>query len=1031
LAPNKRKILEAARKHAQKGSKDRALKEYEKLLKLDPRDAKLRLEIGDAYRRWGQVDEAVTAYTKVAEQYMAEGFDARAVAVFKQIQNLDRERFDSYVPLAELYQRMGLVSEAIQSLQTAADGYHRQGRKRDALDLLRRMATLDPSNTNSRLKVADLLRQEKLFDEAIAEYEEVHAELERQGEREAAGQTLERILEIQPERIASQTLLARNLLQRGLADQAESYARRAVEAEPDQTDHYELLADVYRAQQRDEPLAETYRALAELYRRRGDEDRARDILQRFVPLDGFSAPLDDDAVLTAAGALDADELLGQEEPTLLDEHLLDEEVQLDDEAAPRHDLAEETVLELGHEPEAAPGPSLPRQLDDDLGAAPEGDPEHLLAEASVYLRYGKRDQALKNLESILSNNPEHRGALEKLGEAHADAGDASAAVDAWLQAADQARRQGDQDGLLVLRDRIAALDPGAAESLGLGSAEPEPELEEVVELGGDEPSPQLELEDPAPDEVELDIDDHVEIELEDGEADAPASSPAAQPDGAEAEPAGASVSQSEHIEEDLEEAEFYRTQGLFDEATAIYERVLERAPNHPLALVRLGEIEAERGGDPGAGGAAATDAVEPAAGPPEDLGVGDDLSDWSDGGLSDTDVDFDGPLVDEDASESEGVGIEPEPADDEAPPAPVAAAAEEPDEVEIEFDDDEPDADEDTDEDTDTASLDDSGEITGVELDVGGVETTAASPHADAVEEADASIDVEVPDEIDDEYEVEEPGPEPLSRDLPAFDDPDPGAASFDLAAELSDVFERDAGASDGNLGPGASDDGFAAVFREFKKGVSQALEEGDHEAHYDLGIAYREMGLLDDAIGEFRAAIGSPLRRVDGLHMLGLCCLEQGQLDEAVGHLREALETADVTQEQALAVRFELGRAFEQKGDVSAAREAWESVAAIDPGFCEVEERLTGLEEAKAEAAAPPAKQEFESFGDLFEDDDAAPQAGAPDARDDHESFEDLMEDDEDPDDASGPPAPAAEPEPAREAPPRPRRRKKKISFV
>ena len=107
MAPNKRKILEAARKHAQKGAKDRALKEYEKLLKLDPRDAKLRLEIGDAYRRWGQVEEAIAAYTKVAEQYMDEGFDARAVAVFKQIQNLDPNCHAAYVRLAR---GLGMVS---------------------------------------------------------------------------------------------------------------------------------------------------------------------------------------------------------------------------------------------------------------------------------------------------------------------------------------------------------------------------------------------------------------------------------------------------------------------------------------------------------------------------------------------------------------------------------------------------------------------------------------------------------------------------------------------------------------------------------------------------------------------------------------------------------------------------------------------------------------------------------------------------------------------------------------------------------
>ncbi len=67
MAVNKRKVLDAARKYAQKGAKEKALKEYHTLLKLDPRDAKLHLEIGDCYRRWGQIDEAITQYTRVAE----------------------------------------------------------------------------------------------------------------------------------------------------------------------------------------------------------------------------------------------------------------------------------------------------------------------------------------------------------------------------------------------------------------------------------------------------------------------------------------------------------------------------------------------------------------------------------------------------------------------------------------------------------------------------------------------------------------------------------------------------------------------------------------------------------------------------------------------------------------------------------------------------------------------------------------------------------------------------------------------------
>ena len=159
MALNKRKVLDAARKFAQKGAKAKALKEYQKLLQADPRDAKLLLEVGDAYRRWGQAEEAIAQYSKVAQQYRQDGFDARAVAVFKQILNLDPKHYSAYVSLAELYQRMGLDSEAISALQTAADGYHKEGRKTDALELLRQMAALDPTNTTSRLKVAELLRQ--------------------------------------------------------------------------------------------------------------------------------------------------------------------------------------------------------------------------------------------------------------------------------------------------------------------------------------------------------------------------------------------------------------------------------------------------------------------------------------------------------------------------------------------------------------------------------------------------------------------------------------------------------------------------------------------------------------------------------------------------------------------------------------------------------------------------------------------------------------------------------------------------------
>jgi len=202
-------------------------------------------------------------------------------------------------------------------------------------------------------------------------------------------------------------------------------------------------------------------------------------------------------------------------------------------------------------------------------------------------------------------------------------------------------------------------------------------------------------------------------------------------------------------------------------------------------------------------------------------------------------------------------------------------------------------------------------------------------------------------------------------------------------------------------------------------------------------------MGLLDDAIGEFQLSKGSPSRCVDSLHMLGICCHELDRAEEAVVHLQTALKVAEVTDSQVMAIRFELGLALESIGEIGSAREAWELVAAVDPSFCEVEQRLAALEDAKPEPEPEPDAG-FESFTDLFDAEDEAVDAGedsASGAFEANEPPEDLIVDANEvlvEDDAglAGPgdtASAAQEPEAPAEPQPQPprRRRKKKISFV
>jgi tetratricopeptide (TPR) repeat protein len=438
LALNKRKVLETARKHAQKGAKAKALKEYNKLLKADPRDAKLLLEVGDAYRRWGQAEEAIAQYGKVAQQYRQDGFDARAVAVFKQILNLDPKHYAAYVSLSELYQRMGLDSEAIAALQTAADGYHKEGRKGEALDLLRQTAALDPTNTTSRLKVADLLRQEGMESEAVSEYRAVVEELDSQGNREQVLVVLERILEVNADDLDTLNSLTKNLMASGELDRAEVFAIRMLNAstEPSQ---YELLMELYSQGGNDEKLAEATRGLAKLHRDRGDEETARTLMQR-LPVEEVGS--------SSRMAVDVSEVA---EPDLEDDELLEEEpfLTLDDEASPSAaPLAADEDDAIDLETEAPqPGDLV------DPTPLPEGDPDQLLAEANVYLRYGKRDQAIASLRGVLAQDPVHRAALEKLGEAYAADDQKGPAVEVWTQAATQAREAGDAETFVGLKNQ--------------------------------------------------------------------------------------------------------------------------------------------------------------------------------------------------------------------------------------------------------------------------------------------------------------------------------------------------------------------------------------------------------------------------------------------------------------------------------------------------------------------------------------------------------------------------------------------------
>jgi tetratricopeptide (TPR) repeat protein len=137
----------------------------------------------------------------------------------------------------------------------------------------------------------------------------------------------------------------------------------------------------------------------------------------------------------------------------------------------------------------------------------------------------------------------------------------------------------------------------------------------------------------------------------------------------------------------------------------------------------------------------------------------------------------------------------------------------------------------------------------------------------------------------------------------------------------------------------------FTDMLETFKRGVAQNVDESDSDSHYDLGVAYMEMGLLAEAISEFQKALrgdASPERRVRAHESLGQCFITQGAHDIARTSLLSALQESHLGDEQLVGVLYFLGVASDALGYATDAEEYFRRVVAVDIGFRDARERFS-----------------------------------------------------------------------------------------
>lgn len=118
-------------------------------------------------------------------------------------------------------------------------------------------------------------------------------------------------------------------------------------------------------------------------------------------------------------------------------------------------------------------------------------------------------------------------------------------------------------------------------------------------------------------------------------------------------------------------------------------------------------------------------------------------------------------------------------------------------------------------------------------------------------------------------------------------------------------------------------------------------LESGDSQSHYDLGMAFREMGLFDEALTEFRQAAEDPVRRVECLIQQGACLRDKGDFTRAESALQSLLGAPGLSLEETSAIKYELALTCEACGRASDAARMYGEIEAANPAFRDVKTRL------------------------------------------------------------------------------------------
>jgi tetratricopeptide (TPR) repeat protein len=962
VAINKKKALDAAQKFLQKGQIDKAITEYRKVCEADPDDLRSLQKLGDLYARQGHRQEAVATYMKLAEMLTARGFANRAVSIYKQILQLNPLLVPVYVKLSALFKELGLSKDARIFNQRAIEILQKTGNQDDLLNLLKRIVEGDPEDAISRITLAETYLRVGNTTAAVAELEAALPLLREQKLDDLFIRAAERLLYHYPDNIELCRELAVLHLRRNEVPRAMKLLLFSRKKNPEDVQTMDLLARHFISTGEVNKAAVVLAEKAKVHRKLGEEDLLRETYQRMVEID----PSDLEAKRALREASPQSPMPPPPPPPPPPARAAV------DHAETEIPIFEDSIVGARRSSVPAPAhrssptPHSPRESFEKVAPAPAvaaGDDSaaaKYVEEVEIYMKYGLVDKAVEHLEEGVDRIGGNALLYEKLKDIHLDQGDMDQAIEHLFNLAGLLQEKEPGRAIVALKEilLIAPEQPRALRMLSTLDADGAPasaveEIEEFEEIEDLEPEPEPELEPvelkplgrPLPEAV---YDSFLEKETSDPGLQLPSIEEAqsrSDPHDSTLERESSDPGQPLGALERESSDAALKLPSLGPEAEdEPLETESEDEMARALESVTLPELELEE-----------LDALETETEEFDTPTVPDLFDDILSAPL---------PVLEHEPEPAAGVPVPDlfpalEARPPVAPPPPVASA----DQLA-----------------TSTAVEEALEEVSffvqqglGSEALMFLRDLLLQYPGNRLIEDKIAELDAGA---VQPDISLFDEEPEPLlppsdaSQEVDMESDSQLADEAFDALSAIESIIQVD--------GPGA----------ELSLGAQRAeIDPSDARTHYDLGIAYMEMGVTDSAVQEFRIASNAPDMEPLCFNMIGNCLMKAGKVEEAIKEYKLGLFAKNKTQDQELNLYYDIAEAYIKLNDHREAIYYLQNIKKKDVTFKDVKLKLIALsssykpttrassmppKEEKVPSAKDPseaAREVDDAFDDLFGD--------------------------------------------------------------